>query len=380
MSTEVQSEQLESRGIVGSDFIPPLGPSRWERFRREASFRNVSALYILAAMFVVFSIWEPQTFLTVQTWKLLLDNQAISAIIAVAVVVPLSAGVIDLAVGTEVGIGAVLVAWLITDKTIPVPAAFVVTLMAGLAIGAVIAGLIVKARIGSFIATLAMSSILLAVTNWLAGSEPITVVSSGFHTVATGQLFGVVYPVYFAAGVSLIVWYLLEHTSFGRRVYATGANPEAARLAGVRTARMILGATVTCGVLSAFAGVLVASQLSTGDPTISPGYLLPAFAAAFLGSTQFKRGRFNVLGTLVAVAVLAIGVEGLELGGAPIWTPDLFNGIALLLAVGFAQAQKAPTLRTAAIRRTMRSLGVKGRADEAAPTPGTSRAEGEQGG
>lgn len=364
MSTEVQSQRLESRGTVGSDLIQPLGPSRWERFRHEASFRNISALYILAVMFFIFSVWEPQTFLTVQTWKLLVDNQAISAIIAVAVVVPLSAGVIDLAIGTEVGIGAVLVAWLITDKTIPVPAAFVITLMAGVAIGMIIAGLIVKARIGSFIVTLAMSSILLAVTDWLSDSEPITVVSSGFHSIATGQLFGVVYPVYFAAGVSLIVWYVLEHTSFGRRVYATGANPEAARLAGVRTARMILGATVTCGVLSAFAGVLVASQLSTGDPTISPGYLLPAFAAAFLGSTQFKRGRFNVVGTLVAVAVLAIGVEGLELGGAPIWTPDLFNGVALLLAVGFAQAQRAPTQRTAAIRRTLRSLGVKSRADE----------------
>ena len=148
-------------------------------------------------------------------------------------------------------------------------------------------------------------------------------------------------------------------------VYATGANPEATRLAGVRTSLVILGATMTCGVLSAFAGVLTASQLSTGDPTISAGYLLPAFAAAFLGSTQFKGGRFNVLGTLVAVAVLAIGVEGLELGGAPVWMPDLFNGVALLLAVGFAQMQRTPNRRTAAIRRTIRSLGGSSKRDTA---------------
>jgi ribose transport system permease protein len=125
----------------------------------------------------------------------------------------------------------------------------------------------------------------------------------------------------------------------------------------VRTSRIILGATVTCGVLSAFAGLLTASQISTGDPTISANFLLPAIAAAFLGSTQFKGGRFNVAGTLVAVAVLAVGVEGLELGGAPVWTPDLFNGAVLLLAVGFAQMQRSPTRRTAAITRTIRSIG-----------------------
>ena len=87
------------------------------------------------------------------------------------------------------------------------------------------------------------------------------------------------------------------------------------------------------------------------------GGMIAAFAAAFLGSTQFKGGRFNVLGTLVAVAVLAIGVEGLELGGAPEWTPDMFNGVVLLLAVGFAQMQRSPTRRTSAITRTIRSIG-----------------------
>jgi ribose transport system permease protein len=106
--------------------------------------------------------------------------------------------------------------------------------------------------------------------------------------------------------------------------------------------------------VTALAGILASSQLATGDPTISQSYLLPAFAAAFLGSTQFSGGRFNVAGTLVAVIVLAVGVKGLQLGGAPIWLPDLFNGIALVAAVGFAQFQKAPTARTAAVRRVLR--------------------------
>jgi ribose transport system permease protein len=134
-------------------------------------------------------------------------------------------------------------------------------------------------------------------------------------------------------------------------------------------------ATVSCGVITAIAGILASAQLATGDPTISDSYLLPAFAAVFLGSTQFKGGRFNVLGTLVAVAVLAVGVQGLELAGAAVWLPNLFNGVALLLAVGFAQFQKSPTGRTAAIRRTIGHLGGRRPSDEepggpADPNPG----------
>ena len=96
--------------------------------------------------------------------------------------------------------------------------------------------------------------------------------------------------------------------------------------------------------------MLVTASLGTGDPTIGPRYLLPAFAAAFLGSTQFRGGRFNVWGTVLAVYVLAIGVKGLQLAGAPIWIPDLFNGVALLLAVGMAKYQ-GTARRAGAVKR-----------------------------
>ena len=99
--------------------------------------------------------------------------------------------------------------------------------------------------------------------------------------------------------------------------------------------------------------MLLTANLGTGDPTIGPAYLLPAFSAAFLGSTQFRGGRFNVWGTIVAVIVLATGVKGLQLAGAPIWIPDLFNGVALLLAVGLAKYETTAT-RAGAVRRLLR--------------------------
>lgn len=364
MTTAVR-RRLEP-GIPDSD---PARRSLSARIRRSASVRDISAVYLFAVLFVIFAVWEPDTFLTLRTWQVLLDNQAIIGLVALGLVVSLSAGVIDLAVGSEAGFGGIVVAWLLARHGVPIPLAVLLALVAGAVVGVVMALLIVRARIISLIATLAMSSVLIAVIDWISGSQQILDLGQSFQKIATDELFGLAYPVYILAFVALVVWYFLERTALGRRIRATGGNLEAARLAGVRTSQIIVTSTVTCGVITALAGVLASSQLATGDPTIAQSYLLPAFAAAFLGSTQFYGGRFNVAGTLLAVLVLAVGVTGLQLAGAPIWLPNLFNGVALLAAVGFAQFQKRPTRRSAAIRRVLRTRGDTDR-DAAATTRG----------
>jgi ribose transport system permease protein len=363
------ARQTPSAPAVDADLVSDTGtdepaPDTWRqtpwsvRLRRALSFQNVSAIYIFALLFLVFSLWIPNTFLTSGTWRSLLSDQSITCLVAVGLVVPIAAGVVDLAVGAEVGLGAIIVAWLIANQHVALPAAIALTLLSGAAVGVIIWLLIVRARINAFIATLGMSSVLLAAIAWISGSQQILNLGAGFQNIATNQLFGLAYPVYIMLVVAALVWYVLERTAAGRRVYATGGNIEAASLAGIRTSRVIFFSVVTCGVISALAGLLESSQLATGDPTIGPPYLLPAFAAVFLGSTQFRGGRCNVWGTVVGAYVLATGVKGLQLAGAPIWIPDLFNGLALLLAVGMAQFQKSPEARTAAIRRLLRRAPV----------------------
>ncbi len=154
--------------------------------------------------------------------------------------------------------------------------------------------------------------------------------------------------------MTLVVWYVLEWTPIGRRVYATGGNPEAARLAGVRTSIVTVVCLLVCGVIAAAAGILNSARLGVGDPTVGPDYLLPALAGVFLGATQFRGGRVNVWGTVIAVYVLATGTTGLQLAGAPVWVPDLFNGVALLVAVGVARYQGRPSRRMAAVRALLR--------------------------
>jgi ribose transport system permease protein len=136
--------------------------------------------------------------------------------------------------------------------------------------------------------------------------------------------------------LAIILWWLLEYTPAGRYLYSVGGNPQAARLAGIRVGRITTGAFVICGVVAAFAGVMLAAELGSSSPDVGVPYLLPAFSAVFLGATQILPGRVNVLGTLIAIFLLATGVKGLQLAGAPGYINDLFNGFALIIAVALA--------------------------------------------
>lgn len=323
------------------------------RVARVLSFRNISAIYVFVVIFVIFSIWVPNTFLSGDTWRSLISSQAVTAMLAIGLVFALSAGAFDLAIGATLGFGSIVIAWLLVKRGVPIVPAIVLTILAGAVVGLLNGLLVVKARIDSFIATLGMSSILLAMIAWISSQQQIPGLSNSFQKLGTTEIFGLTLPVYLMLAVGLVGWYVLECTPIGRHVYATGGNSEAARLAGVRTSAVIVAALVVCGAIAAFSGLLVTSALGTGDPTIGPSYLLPAFSAAFLGSTQFRGGRFNVWGTVLAVYVLATGVKGLQLAGAPIWIPDLFNGVALLLAVGMAKYQ-GTAARAGAVKRLLR--------------------------
>jgi ribose transport system permease protein len=343
---------------VSEGLAPNGGPSANTQVRRLRSllgFRNISALYILAALLIVFSIWIPEVFWTETTLRTLLDGQAVVGLAALGLMIPLAAGVFNLAIGYQVGITGILVGYLMMTAGLGVWMSITIALVVGVAIGLVSGLLIVKARINSFIATLGVSSLLGALITAVSGGRQILGLPAEFAQLGTGIFGNVTIPVVVLVVVAVVVWYVLEKTPVGRRIYATGGNIEAARLAGVRTRLVIVGSLMACGAIASVAGVLVTARLANADPTVGPSYLLPAFTAAFLGSTQFRGGRFNVWGTVVSVYVLAVGVKGLQLGGAPVWIPDAFNGAALLLAVGLATLASPSSGGAGPLRKLIRS-------------------------
>lgn len=300
------------------------------------SFGNISLIYIWIGVVVLFSIWIPDTFLTSTTLKSLASEQAVTAIVALAAVVALSAGLFDLSLGAVLGAAVILAAHLMVDTGMaPVPAVLI-TLLFGAAVGSLTGIMVVVFRVNSFITTLGVSSILTALIADISNNQQIIGLSPSFEKWATFELLGIQGAFWIMLVLAVVVWFVLECRPIGRYMYAIGGNPEAARLAGVRVKRIVFGTAVFTALIATVAGIVVLSRVGTGSPTLGPPYLLPAFAAAFLGSTQLKGGRFNVVGTLIAVYALATSVKGLQLAGAPFWLPELFNGVALLVAVALA--------------------------------------------
>ncbi|ROO86686.1 monosaccharide ABC transporter membrane protein (CUT2 family) [Actinocorallia herbida] len=297
---------------------------------------DYTGLIIWAALIALFAAWVPDTFLTKLTVQTLAGEQAITAIVAIGVLPALAAGAFDLSVGATLGLSAVMVSALTADAGMPLLPAVVLTVGAGVLVGSVNAFLVVVVGIDSLIATLAMSSVLVAPARALSHDQIISGVPDSLTNLTSGMPFGVPAIALYMFGIAAVVWYVLEHTPLGRRTGATGAGPDAARLAGVRTGRVVAGSLVVSSALASCAGILLASKLSTATPGLGPAYLLPAFAAAFLGTTQIKPGKFNVVGTLLAIFLLATGVKGLQLAGTPDWITDLFNGLALIIAVGLS--------------------------------------------
>lgn len=318
-------------------------PSVGVRAKRWFSFRNIGAVYIWIALFVIFSIWVPEQFLSWPVWRSVIDINSISAIVAIAVIFPLASGAFDLAVGAQVGLASVVVAYALHELEMSIALTIIVTLILGALIGAVSGLLIVKARIESIIATLGVSSILLALTRWVSGDQQILDLGATFQAIATYRVLDITMSTWIMLVIAIVVWYVLAGTAVGRRIYAVGGNIQTARLAGVNTSAVVILCLVASGIIAACAGVLLTSRIAVGDPTVGPFYLLPAYTAALLGATQFGGGRVNVPGTLIAIYLLATGIKGLQLAGAPPWIPDMFNGIALLVAVAVAMHQRSAT-------------------------------------
>jgi ribose transport system permease protein len=240
----------------------------------------------------------------------------------------------------------VVVAHLIAEAGVPLVPAIVLALAVGFGVGVINAVVVVVMRIDSFIATLATGSLIAALITMLTNEVPITdaALSGAFARIGQTSIGGVTLPVVYCAAVAVAIWYLLEHTATGRRLYATGFNPDAARLAGVRVDRLRFASLIISGGLAGATGIVLASMLGSGSPSAGTPYLLPAFAAAFLGATQLKHGRFNAVGTLIAVLLLGTGVTGLALANAPQWAGDMFVGVVLIAALALTGLQRRSSI------------------------------------
>jgi ribose transport system permease protein len=303
-----------------------------------ALVNRYATVLLLGVLIIVFGV-ATDKFLTTQNWQNLLVTHAVVACVALAAILPLVAGEFDLSLGYLVGVLAMLGAYLAKhggDASIVILAMLAGGLFIGLANGV----LTVYFKISSFIATLGVGIVLSGVTLGLSGGQVLfSGIPQALTNLGKGSFLGVGTTVWLALVLALILLYVLEHTPFGRRLYAVGGSERVAFLAGVRTGLVKLAAFGAAGLLVGIGAIFALGQSGAANPGFGPDLLLPAYAAAFLGVTTYRPGYYNVPGTIVAIILLAVGFNGLNLLGAPFWVQPIFNGAVLLIAVITARAE-----------------------------------------
>ncbi len=360
-----------------TDQVGHVDPTRGQRVRAALSVQRISGIYVLVGMIILFSIWVPDTFPQWDTARQILNNNAIGAMAALALIIPLSAGVFDISVSFVMTMSGVFCAYTVVNTDLPLGLAIVIAMLAALAVGLFNGILVVVFRIESLIGTLATGFLIASLVSWRTGNRVVTSaeLAGPFSRIARDQFLGLTLPVWYALIYAIVLWYVLEHTATGRRIYATGFNTDATRLAGVRTNRIQFGSLVASSLLAGFAGIALASQLGSGLSTAGDTYLIGAFAAVFLGATQLKNGRFNAWGTVIGVVLLGTGTTGLGLANQPQWVQNQFRGWVLIISLALTGLQ----IRTAGaspmrslFRRWFRSSGPDESDSSAAastPTP-----------
>lgn len=319
--------------------------------RRLARAMPAYGLVVLTvALAALFSVLLPDTFPTLFNLRAILSDKSVIALLALAAMIPMLTGKIDLTVGYGIVLWHILAISLQTRFGLSWPVAVLVVLACAALFGMLNGLLVELAQIDSFIATLGTGTVLYAVAMWHSGGRQVVgELPEGFLQLAGADLFGLPIPAFYVLGIALALWAVTEFMPLGRGLYVIGANPKAAELNGLSVRRHVMGAFIASGLLSGFAGVLLASRLQIGQASVGLEFLLPALVGAFLGSTTIRPGRVNVWGTLVGVAILAIGISGIQQFGGAFFVEPLFNGLTLLISIGIAGW--AQQRRNASIRR-----------------------------
>jgi len=299
---------------------------------------RIALLFVWALLIALFGAIMPASFLNWGNFSIMFASYAPAALLALAIIVPLTAGDYDLSVGATLTLSSGLIGVLNVWRGVPIDLAIALAIAAGILVGAINAFFIIYFRIPSLVVTLGTTSLMTGIVQWMTNSSTIGGIDEALVNAVVGvRIGGIPLAFYYALIAVVAMWYVFDYTPLGRRLLFVGRGREVARLNGVAVDRVRSGALVASGALAAAAGVVYAGVLGSADPYSGLNFLLPAFAAAFLGATTILPGRFNPWGAIVAVYFLATGITGLTMLGIPLWVTNVFNGGALILAVTISQ-------------------------------------------
>ncbi len=286
----------------------------------------------------LFGAMRPDTFLTWSNFSTIFGSEAVLVIVTLGLIIPLTAGDFDLSIAQVLTLVSMSTAILDARLGLPLYLVLPAALAIGASVGLINGAITLYFRVHSLIVTLGVGTFLHGITLWIGNSQTISGVSPILmEWVIIQRLWGIPIAFYYAMLLALLIWYMLGHTAYGQHLLFTGRGREVGRLTGVAVGRTRLTAFVLSGVMGAVAGILYTGTTGSANPSSGTFLLLPAFAAAFLGATCIRPGRFNPWGSVIAVYFLVTGINGLSVLGFRTFVQDLFYGGALVLAVMVSQ-------------------------------------------
>jgi ribose transport system permease protein len=336
------------------------GPRPGRRFGR-LDLGAITPLIFFVLLIGVFGVAAPDFFLSGENLTSILNNGAVTALLACGLTVVLIVGEFDLSIAAAASFGGAVAAVLIAQEHVPLLPTILVVVAAGVVAGLANGILVTKFEIPALIVTIGVSSLLDGFTLWVTGNTVIfTGFTDAFMTFGNWRIADLQAPVFYLAAAAAFLGVMLRYTPTGRHMYATGGNRAASRLAGIRVQRQVILAFVISGALGSLAGLVYTARQGSLTPQFGTAFLLPVFAACFLGSVTLTRRKFHILGTVLGVYLIETGTNGLLILGAPAYTQQLFAGAVLILATIGAR------YRAVSFRGPSRPIAEAGKTENAA--------------
>jgi ribose transport system permease protein len=307
----------------------------WSRGAASAGLRpyltqEVVLLLFVLALAVAFG-FNTSIFWSGRNLQNLASQGAVLAMVAAGEIFPILIGGIDLSVGGLISMVSIFAVEL--SHHMPVLPAFLIAVLVGIGVGLVNGLLVTFARVSPIIATLGTWQIIVGFTLWYTKGLPFTNYSSSYSALGNKNLWFLPYSAWLALVVVFAAWVILTRTRFGRHVYALGGNFEAARLSGVRTTLVTIGAYVVCSMFTAIGAITLSSETSTGNPTLGVGFEIQAIAAVFIGGIAWGGGAGSVFGALLGVTLVTVLGNGLNLAAVSSDIQTMITGALVIVAV-----------------------------------------------
>jgi ribose/xylose/arabinose/galactoside ABC-type transport system permease subunit len=312
--------------------------SRLARRLRGRQDTSLGLLAMLILLGVILSMVSPY-FLTTTNLLNIGRGIAIVGIVAVGETIVIIAGGFDLSVGSIMAAAGMTAGWLVTQG-VPLPLAFAVAILIGIVVGFANGTIISYARINPLIATLATLAIVRGVSYVISGGRELIISDPAFLTFGVGRLLGIPYIVLMLVATFLVFGWAMPRTLFGRYAYAIGSSAKAAQRAGVPVARWRIAYYVTCGALSALAGLVFVARTGNAQPSAALGIELDVITAVILGGTSLNGGRGRLSGTFIGLVLLGMVNNGLILVGVPAFWQQVVKGAILLTAVLYDELRR----------------------------------------